>query len=345
MLVTHNRFHKLGRSAAPFLFGVIGLAPVTLICFWIHIGLGTVALLYLMVVVLVSLKGSFVSSALVSLLAVLCLDYFFTTPLFTIAMNDLPNYTAISVFLIVSLIITRLVSRVNKQAQEARSSVGYRVIEAEEQERHRIAAELHEDIGQRLTLLALEIDQIKPDSLNAVDMPSRINAVWKHSLEILTDVKTLAHELYSPRLEYLGMAAVMRSFCRDLSERKRVEIDFKCDGIPSPVPPEISLCLFRVLQEALHNAAKHSGVRQFDVQLKETSNEIHLSVSDCGVGFNLEAARKAGGLGLNRIEERLKLVKGSLSIDSQPKRGTTIHARVPLTLENDSKHDAGRQLT
>jgi signal transduction histidine kinase len=80
-----------------------------------------------------------------------------------------------------------------------------------------------------------------------------------------------------------------------------VEIDFKSDGLPSLVPPDISLCLFRVLQEALHNAAKHSGVRQFDVELKETSNEIHLTVSDCGVGFNLETARKAGGLGLNHM--------------------------------------------
>ena len=337
--------HKLWRSAAQFLCGVIGLALVTFICFRIHVGFATVALLYLMVVVLVSLKGSFVSSALISLLAVVCLDYFFTTPLFTIGMNDLPNYTAISVFLIVSLIITRLVSRVNKQAEEALSSVSYRVIVAEERERQRIAHELHENIGQRLTLLSLEIEQIKPDSLNAVDMPSRINAVWKQSLEILSDVKSLAHELHSPRLEYLGMAAVMRSFCRDLSEGKRVEINFNSDGLPSPVPPEISLCLFRVLQEALQNAAKHSGVRQFDVQLKETPNEIHLSVSDRGVGFNLEAARKAGGLGLNHMQERLKLVKGSLSIDSQPKRGTTIHARVPLTLENDSKHEAGRQLT
>jgi signal transduction histidine kinase len=108
-----------------------------------------------------------------------------------------------------------------------------------------------------------------------------------------------------------------------------MEIDFKSDDLPSSVPPEISLCLFRVLQEALHNAAKHSGVRQFDVQLKETANEIHLTVSDCGVGFNLETARKAGGLGLNHMQERLKLVKGSFSIDSQPNRGTTIHARVP----------------
>ena len=123
------------------------------------------------------------------------------------------------------------------------------------------------------------------------------------------------------------------------------EIDFKSDGLPRHLPPDITLCLFRVLQEAVHNAVQHSGVRQFDVRLWATSDEIHLTVGDCGVGFDLETARKGRGLGLNRMEERLKLVKGSLSIDSQPKRGTTIHARVPLILENDSKHEAGRQRT
>jgi signal transduction histidine kinase len=149
-------------------------------------------------------------------------------------------------------------------------------------------------------------------------------------LEILTDVKGLAHELYSPRLEYLGVAAVMKSFCVEFSERKKVEIDFTSHDLPGVLPPVISLCLFRVLQEALHNAVKHSGVRQFNVQLSGTSDEIHLMVSDCGVGFALETARKGRGLGLNRMQERLKLVKGTLLIDSQPRRGTKIHARVPF---------------
>jgi len=97
--------------------------------------------------------------------------------------------------------------------------------------------------------------------------------------------------------------------------------------------PFASSCLFRVLQEALHNAVKHSGVRQFDGRLWTTPDEIHLTVSDRGRGFNLGTARKAGGLGINRMHERLKLVKGSLSIDSQPNRGTTIQACVPLTSE------------
>ena len=155
-----------------------------------------------MIVVLTSLKGSFISSTVVSVLAVGCLDYFFTTPLFRLGMNDLPNYVAMIVFLITSLIITRLVSRVRKQADEALSSVSHKVIEAEEQERQRMAADLHEGIGQRMTLLALGIEQLKTDTLDpSVDVPSRMDAAWKQTLEILTDVKALAHELHSPRLE------------------------------------------------------------------------------------------------------------------------------------------------
>ena len=128
----------------------------------------------------------------------------------------------------------------------------------------------------------------------------------------------------------------MSSFCKEFGERKRVKIEFRSDGLPSAIPPEISLCLFRVLQEALHNAVKHSGVRQVDARLWGTSDQIQLAVSDFGVGFNLGTAREVGGLGLNRMQERLKLVKGNLSIDSQPKGGTTICARVPLSLGSDS---------
>ncbi len=334
MTTKTTAIHKAWHSAAPGLLGTIGLALVTLICFRLQVGLATAALLYLMIVVLVSLKGCFISSIVVSVVADVCLDYFFTAPLFRLAMNDVPSYVALAIFLTVSLIITRLVSRVRKQTEEALSSVSHRVIEAEERERYRIASDLHEDIGQRLTLLSIEIQQLGADPPNpAVDVHSRLDAVRRETLGILTDVKTLAHELHSPRLEYLGIAAVMSSFCREYGERKGVEIDFKSGGLPSTVPPDISLCLFRVLQETLHNAVQHSGVQKLGVQLEETLDSIHLTVSDSGVGFDLEAARKGGGLGLNRMQERLKLVKGSLFVDSQPKRGTTIHARVPLRSE------------
>ena len=343
--MTTAAIHKVWRSAVPVLQGAIGLALVTLVSFRLQVGLATTALLYLMVVVLTSLKGSMVSSTVVSVLAVGCLDYFFTTPLFTLGVNDLQSYVAMIVFVTTSLIIRRLVSRVRKQAEEALSSVSYRVIEAEEQERRRIAGDLHEDVGQRLTLLALGIEQLETDTSNpAVGLPGRMDAIRNQILEILNDVKALAHELYSPRLEYLGIAAVMSSFCKEFGERKGVGIDFRSDGAPT-TPPESSLCLFRVLQEALHNAVQHSGVRQIDARLWATSDEIQLTVSDFGEGFNLGAANKAGGLGLNRMQERLKLVKGSLSIESQPKGGTTIHARVPLGLGSNSMRVASQQLS
>jgi PAS domain S-box-containing protein len=229
-----------------------------------------------------------------------------------------------------------------KRAEEALSSLNRRAIEAEEREHNRIAKDLHEDIGQRLALLAIEIDKLRTEPANQADeIRSRMDAVWNQTLEILTDVKASAHELHSPRLEYLGIAEVMRCFCQEFGERKRVEIDFRSRDLPSHVMPDVSICLFRVLQEALYNGMKHSGVRQFDVQLWGGANEIHLMVSDSGAGFDLEAARRGRGLGLIRMEERLKLVKGTFSIESRPKSGTTIHARVFLGSGHDSMRAAG----
>ena len=326
---------KFWRVTAECLVASLTLLLLTVACYRLHLTLATASLIYVIVVVLVSRTGGFVSSIVASIIAVLCLAHL-APPAFSFRVDDPLDVVAIIAFLITSLTIASLVSRVRKQANEALSSVSHRVIEAEERERQRIAKDLHEGIGQRVTLLLIEIEQLKANSLNAVEMSSRIDALLKGTSELLTNVKTLAHELYSPRLEYLGIAGVMSSFCRDLCEQQGVEIDFRGDGLPSLVPPDISLCLLRVLQEALHNAVQHSSVRRFDVQLNGTSNEIHLTVSDCGVGFDLATAKAGRGLGLNHMQERLKLVKGTLSIDSQPKRGTTIHARVPIGLVSNS---------
>jgi signal transduction histidine kinase len=132
------------------------------------------------------------------------------------------------------------------------------------------------------------------------------------------------------------MAGAMKGFCREFGEHHKFEIDFESRDLPRQLPPDVSLCLFRVLQEALHNAAKHSGVKRFEVQLWGTSGDVHLTISDLGSGFDTESAMKGRGLGITSMQERLKLVKGDLTITSQPKRGTTIHARVPLDLESQS---------
>jgi signal transduction histidine kinase len=163
----------------------------------------------------------------------------------------------------------------------------------------------------------------------------------KRSSEIATDIQSLSHELHSSKLQYLGIVVAMRSFCKEFGEQQKVEIDFATQDLLSPLPSDISLCLFRVLQEALHNSAKHSRVRQVEVRLWRTADEVHLTVSDAGAGFDSEAAKASRGLGLVSMEERLKLMKRTLSIASQLKRGTTIHARVPLSSGTDSVRAAG----
>jgi len=169
-----------------------------------------------------------------------------------------------------------------------------------------------------------------------------LNELRKQILVISSAVHTLSHELHSSSLRYLHVVKAMRGLCAERSKQHNVEISFAHKDIPETVPEEISLCLFRVLQEALHNAVRHSAARHFDVKLSGTSGGLDLIVSDSGLGFDLGAAMNGRGLGLNSMQERLKLLDGSLSIDTQPGRGTTIHAHVPMTGAQTLVQRAGR---
>jgi len=218
-----------------------------------------------------------------------------------------------------------------KLTEELLSQMTRRLLEAQEQERARIARDLHDDFNQRLAMLAIGIDQLREDLPNAsAGVLGRVDELKKQTHEISEDVQALAHELHSPKLEYLGVALAMSSFCREFSERQDVKIDFRSEDLTA-VPRDISLCLFRVMQEALHNALKHSGVRHFKVELLGAPDAVQLLVRDSGHGFDVDRATQAYGLGLISMAERLKLVDGQLSIDSQPERGTTVYARVPLS--------------
>ena len=222
-----------------------------------------------------------------------------------------------------------------KSAEAALASVSRRLIEAQEVERSRIGRELHDDIGQRLALLAVELGQLHEDPANLHEVRLRIAELQRQTTEIADDIQSLSRELHSSKLQYLGIAAAMRGFCQEFAKQQRVEIDFGNIALPNSLPPDISLCLFRILQEALHNSAKHSGVRKFVVRLWGIAGEIHLTISDAGVGFGSERVKGSRGLGLISMEERLKLVNGTLSIESQLHHGTTIHARVPFSLGSD----------
>jgi signal transduction histidine kinase len=226
-------------------------------------------------------------------------------------------------------------------AEEALSGMTRKLIQAQEQERTRIARELHDDIAQRLTMLTLQHEELEN---NAGDDSVRtgIKELRKQVLELLTNVHTMSHQLHSSKLEHMGLLVAAKSFCAEFCEHEKVEIDFRSEDLPTDVSPEVSLCLFRVLQQALNNAAKHSGAKRFEVHLWGAPDEIHLAVSDLGNGFDLNAALKGRGLGLTSMMERIRLVDGMLSINSQANRGTTIHARVPFGPDSRAERAAAK---
>jgi PAS domain S-box-containing protein len=228
-----------------------------------------------------------------------------------------------------------------KLAAEALAGVGRRLIEAHEEERTWIARELHDDINQRIALLAIQLDQLDNHPSNSgVEVPD-IRKIRQQLSDLGEDIQALSHRLHSSKLEYLGIVSAASGFCKELSEQQKVEINFSHSGIPHSVPKEISLCLFRVLQEALTNAVKHSGERHFRVELHGTSSEIQLTVSDLGVGFDQQVAVDRCGIGLVSMRERLQLVGGEFFVNSKPGGGTTIRALVPHLAEKHRATAAG----
>jgi len=219
-----------------------------------------------------------------------------------------------------------------KLAQQALQKVSGQLIEAQEKERSRIARELHDDICQRLALLSLELQRVSgpPNKLPAATRKD-LEEIRRNCSEIAGDVQSLSHQLHSSKLDILGIVGAIRGFCNELSKQHEVSIEFTDRNVPQPLPNNVSLCLFRVAQEALHNAVKYSGTSQFKVELSATADEVRLVVSDAGVGFDVEKAKRSRGLGLVSIQERMHLVNGRFFVDSKPGAGTKVIISAPLS--------------
>ena len=224
-----------------------------------------------------------------------------------------------------------------KQSEEAVSAMTRKLIEAQELERARIGRELHDDINQRLAMLGVELEQLQE---NPSETPTRVQELRQQLAEISNDVQSLSHDLHSSKLEYLGAVAGMKSWVRELAERHKIRIDFTSD-VQGVLPLEVGRSLFRILQEALHNAIKHSGAKRIEVQLRENRDEIHLIIRDSGKGFDVEAAMKGKGLGLTSMSERIRLLRGTITIDSKPDAGTAIRACLPVEANQALRRAAG----
>ena len=216
-----------------------------------------------------------------------------------------------------------------KHMEKALSTMSRNLLESQELERSRIGRELHDDITQRLVMLSLELEQLQGDPS---ELQGRVPEFRRRIAELSNDVQALSHDLHPSKLKYLGAVAGIRSWCKEFAERHGMQIAFDSD-VSTVVPADVGLPLFRILQEALHNAHKHSGVKRVAVQLREVFSEIQLIVTDAGKGFDITDSVQARGLGLTSMRERVRLANGTINIDSKPMGGTRIDVRLPLGLD------------
>jgi signal transduction histidine kinase len=224
----------------------------------------------------------------------------------------------------------------HRLAEEALSNLNHRLLESIEKERSRIARELHDDFAQRMALMAMELDGVGNALARDEDVQGRVQRLSERAVQLGADLQAVSHNLHPAKLEYLGLVAAADVFCREVSAQHYVRVDFRHEDVPERLSKAIALGVFRVLQEALSNAVKHSRTHELSVVIRGEANGIALEVVDRGIGFDVQAS--SNGLGLLSMRERLALIGGGIAIDSRPGEGTVVRVRVPFA---EGQHATG----
>lgn len=217
-----------------------------------------------------------------------------------------------------------------KEADRALQDLGGRLIHAHEEERMRLSQELHDDVGQRLALLSAELGILHQMGTREKGILEQVRTISAHVDEIGTALRRLSHELHPMMLAQLGLPASIGRLCDEMAAATRIVIQRDVVASPIPLGSDVSLCLYRIAQEALHNVVKHSRATRVTVSLQIADGEMALSVVDDGVSFDTSLHRHAGGLGLLSMRERARLVHGEMTLTSKPGYGTRVDVRVPL---------------
>ena len=241
--------------------------------------------------------------------------------------------TSLLIITVLSAITTYLLSnrRQLKLATDRQMQLSGLLINAEEQERSRVASELHDDFSQRLAILALGLENVQeatPASFR--DIHKQLHELSNSTSELGTDLHTLSHQLHSSTLESLGLVPAVGAMCKEFAAKQGIRVDFTSNEIPRSLRPDVALCIFRIAQEGLRNVKKYSGAKEADVDLRMTGDIVEISVRDEGCGFDLSKLRQNGGIGIRSMEQRACLLRGKFEIHSEPGKGTTLKARVPL---------------
>lgn len=207
------------------------------------------------------------------------------------------------------------------------------LLTALEEERRRLSRELHDDFNQRLAMLAIQVESLQQDlPLTPAAIRPRLSHLREGINALSDDLRHVAYQLHPSTLDHLGLAAALRTYCAELSRRHGLQIRFRRGHLPRTIPQPVALCLYRVAQEALGNAIKHSKSSRIAVVLSRRDGALRLSITDHGAGFD-RAAGSRRGLGLISMEERVRLVEGDLTVRSHPGKGTRLEVRIPLAPE------------
>ncbi|MGB2632992.1 MAG: ATP-binding protein, partial [Candidatus Acidiferrum sp.] len=219
-----------------------------------------------------------------------------------------------------------------KMSEMSLHELSGRLLHAQEEERARIARELHDDISQRMAFLQIGLDQFE-QSIHGLTPNERneLHNLTAVASEVSSDLHSMSHQLHPARLDLQGLVAATDSYCKEVTSQHEMCIKFVHQDVPVQIPMDVALCLFRIVQEALRNVVKHGKTSDANVELSGQGDWIDLRISDSGAGFNPESAHGKGGLGLISMRERLRLIGGHVVVESEPARGTRIHVRVPLS--------------
>jgi signal transduction histidine kinase len=217
-----------------------------------------------------------------------------------------------------------------RQTREGLRKLAAKLLHAQEEERRRIAREMHDDWTQRLALLGIDMSKLEKHLGAPETALPLLRRMQEQLVGLSEDVHALSRQLHPSILDDLGLVEALRSECASFSRREGITVAYRPQELAGPVPKDAALCVYRVAQEALRNIAKHAAVKEARVSLAATGGELVLRVEDDGAGFDPAGLHGQPGLGLSSMEERVQLVKAQLSVTSAPGRGTTVVVRVPL---------------
>jgi PAS domain S-box-containing protein len=216
-----------------------------------------------------------------------------------------------------------------KRAEEARDEFARALSDAQDKERAFIARELHDGLGQSIAMLALRLSALGQRLHDAPEGRQEIAGVIELTDSIAVDLRRVSHGLHPSSLDLLGLGPAIRQLCADFSGRQSTAVTCEVQNVPRDLDHAVAISLYRVAQECLRNVLTHSHAAHARVELSSAGDEIRLRITDDGMGFDREAARRTGGLGLASMEERLRLAGGKFAIASAPGNGTRVEATVP----------------